>query len=664
MNPSRLTPAPLALDAALPGVDPAWVWACATAWRDFRRPGEPLPAHVAIAAERAAGGSFVALKTLGVSVPAAHVAAQARHFAATAPVDALPRLLAVGGPLARFELALPVIPQRPRPRPPGAGASPGTLRDRARGPLLLGVIDHGCPFAHELLRDAAGTGTRVLRIWDQDERAPAFAGAGGVLPAAMGYGAEIGRGALNALMQAAAAPGRAGAVDEDRCYRLAGCAALLDRGFGHGAAVITLLAGSRQPGRAMQQADPAATADLVFVQVPRDAVQDASSASLPRYVIDGLRWIASCAQDGQHVIVNLSDGTSRTLHDGSSLVEQAVAELALELTDRAITLEVVVAAGNSGDEERHALFDPAAADSALRRAVLRVPPDNETPTFVTLRVPAAGQRLRVTAPDGAVATVGPGEAWGWTRPGAAAPCAGLVVAAPAPGRPAAGLLVIGATRSEPGAATAPAGDWRVELLPGDPSAAPVQAWVSRCQRNAGALPRSRQARFVDVDGGYDPHPHRRCLEVDPDPPRSAIRRAGSLNGIACLPPDEGLVVAASALLRERRASRYASSGPAAAAARPGPDWAAAADFSTNQLGRPAAGTRSGVATRATGSSFAAPRVARELARRAFAPPPTEAAARPDGSRPPGPDDPAPPPPSPRPPPRPDPARLGVGILAD
>lgn len=658
MNPRRLPRGPLALSPATPGIDPALVWADATDWRDFRRPGEPRPARVAIAAERHPEGSFAALQARGIAVPRAHVKAQALHIAATAPLTTLPALLAPDSPLVRFELALPVIPQRPRPLPPVAPAPDGTLDEPAAGPLLLAVIDHGCPFAHELLRDADGTGTRVLRIWDQDERAPAYAAAGGVQPATMGYGVEIGRSELNALMQAAAVPGRRGAVDEDRCYRRAGCAALLDRGYGHGAAVSTLLAGSRRPGETAHLADPAAAADLVFVQVPRDAVQDSSSASLPRYVIDGLRWIAGCAQDGQLVIVNLSDGTSRTPHDGSSLVEQAVAELALELTARSITLQVVVAAGNSGDEERHALLDPAAGDPAMRRAVLRVPADNETPGFVTLRVPASGQRLRVTPPGGAPAEVGVGEARGWSRPGAAAPCAGIVIAAPLPGRSAAGLLVIGATRPADGVVAAPAGDWCIELLDGDgdgdAAAPPVQAWVSRCQRNAGALPRSRQARFVDIDRTYDPHPQRRCLEVDPDPPASAIRRAGSLNGIACLPPGQGLVVAASALQRERRAARYASSGPAAGAqARSGPDCAAASDFSTNQLGRLAPGTRSGVMTRATGSSFAAPRVARELAREALEPPSAQALARPR------------PPRSTRPKPGlSDPARLGRGIVAD
>ncbi|MBX3637003.1 MAG: hypothetical protein KF683_16665 [Rubrivivax sp.] len=508
---------PLAVSAATPGIDPALVWADATAWRDFRRPGEGPPTRVAIAADRHATGSFGVLQALGVVVPGAHVAAQATHFAGSAPVTALPALLAQDSPLARFELALPVIPQRPRPQPPAAPAPPGTLDASSSGPLLLAVIDHGCPFAHELLRDADGTGTRVLRIWDQDERAPAFTVAGGLQPAAMGYGVEIGRSALNALMQAAAAPGRPGAVDEDRCYRLAGCAALLDRGFGHGAAVSTLLAGARRPGETARLGDPAAAADLVFVQVPRDAVQDSSSASLPRYVIDGLRWIAGCAQDGQLVIVNLSDGTSRTPHDGTSLVEQAVAELALELTARAITLQVVVAAGNSGDEERHALFDPAAGDPAMRHAVLRVPADNETPSFVTLRVPAPGQRLRVTPPGGAPVVVGAGEARGWTRPGAAAPCAGLVIAAPAPGRPAAGLLVIGATRPADGVAAAP----RRLAHRASSTAAPRRRRCRPGSAAASATPaRCRVAtRFVDVDRTYGPAPAAALPEVDPAAPR-------------------------------------------------------------------------------------------------------------------------------------------------
>lgn len=640
MTPAPLPAGALGLVATLPGIDPALVWADATAWRDFRRPGDAVPATVAVAAVRAPSTTFGQLQALGLDVPDAHLLADARHFGATLPTAMLATLCA-GPALARIELAMPVIPQRPRPlASPPAVAPAGRAGALSASEVLLGVIDHGCPFAHQLLRDATGTGTRVLRIWDQDERSPAFAAAGGVTPAAMGYGVEMARPALNALMTAAAQAGLDGAVDEDRCYRLAGNAASLQERFGHGAGVTTLLAGSRHAGEVQPRSDRAAAADIAFVQVPRDALQDSSSGALSRYVIDGLRWIVGCARPGQRVIVNLSDGSSRTLHDGSALVERTVAELvqATKSQPVPVDLTVVVAAGNSGDEERHAMLAAASAAPAMRRAVLRVAPDGESPAFVTLRLPSPAQQLRITAPGGAAVDAGAGESWGWTAAGDAAPAAGVVIAQPAGGGPAQGLLVIGVTRRVPGAEAAPAGDWCIERIDDDAAAQPVQLWVSRGQRNAGALPRSRQARFVDVDRSHDPQPQLRCLEVDLVPPGSAIRRAGSLNGIACLPQGQGMVVVGSALLRELRAPKYASSGPAAgpaAGARVGPDCAAAADFSTNQLGRLVHGNRSGVATRATGSSFAAPRRARQLAE--VLPPALLA------------------------PPVPDPARLGDGI---
>ena len=74
--------------------------------------------------------------------------------------------------VSRVELSLPVKPTNTEP------VFREALLDRSkdggpRGPLLIGIIDDGCPFAAaHFLKPASGGGanTRVLGIWDQNDR--------------------------------------------------------------------------------------------------------------------------------------------------------------------------------------------------------------------------------------------------------------------------------------------------------------------------------------------------------------------------------------------------------------------------------------------------------------------------------------------------------------
>jgi hypothetical protein len=636
MKCAPLRPGALGASASRPGVDPALVWADATAFADFRRPGAPLPTALPVVAERAAGASLARLARR-MQLPAAWLGSTTQQFSATVGADFCREWLAGGHDtlVQRFELQLPALPHRARPlrRRVAAAAAPGWRRatsDPAQ-PVLLGVIDCGCPFAHRMLRNAAGTGTRVLQLWDQDPHAPAFAGHGGVRPPDFGYGAEIARPALDTLMAAAASAADPRHIDEARCYRRAGCHDLLRWRFGHGAAVLGLLTAPRalDQGPLLRSGgctDAASQADIVFVQIPRDAVQDSGSASLPRYVIDGLRYIVGCAAPGQRVVVNISDGSSRGSHDGQSIIERAMVALVAERKAAGGALEIVIAAGNTHDEERHVQFDDFGTGQP-QRAWLRVPPANESSVFVTLRLPTANAgalRVRVTPPgvspdESAAAWAGVGQALGFIAAHHRKPAAGLVLAQPLPGMAALGLLAIAPTRrGASGRPTAPAGDWCIEIqaLPGSTPAEPVHLWVSRGQRNATALPRSWQARFIDTDRGYDPAPHLRPLKHDPDPPRSPIRRAGTLNSLATLPCTPGITVAGAAFRRELVATDYTSAGPAAglaATVRGGPDLAATVDDDQGLRSLRLAGNASGSVSRGSGSSFAAPQVARLIA---------------------------------------------------
>lgn len=506
----------------------------------------------------------------------------------------------------------PVVPQRPRPQPAqawsGPPAGPAPL---SAGPVLLGVIDNGCPFAHRMLQRPDG-GTRVLSLWDQDPYAPAFTEVGGGAPAA-GGGCVVHRPALDALCR----------LGEDGAYRRAGYETVRAV-FGHGAAVLDLLCGpvplaerlmvaAHAPPRWRPAMDAASRADLVFVQLPRDVVQDSSSAALEPAVLAGIDHVMRCAgPQTRTVVVNVSDGSSRGPHDGRADFDAAIrARVQAAKQIFGIRLHVVLPAGNSKLERRHAWL-PARPQGA--RVLLHVPPGNETAVFATARVPRhGGVQLRLVAPHDLppadAGWVAEGGAVGWCPRGDPAPAAALLWPA---GSDTATFAWSPTAAGTPGAA--PHGAWTIEVrsTSGAPAPEGVDLWISRSARNATALPRTVQPRFIDADGTYDPDRHLREHDDDPQPPRSFLRRSGTTNALATGPD---VRVAGGAMARERRPARYSADGRPAGdgPAMRGPEVCAVTDLSRTVPGVPVAGNRSGSTVRVIGTSFAAPQLARVLA---------------------------------------------------
>jgi hypothetical protein len=667
-----LPPGPLRASAAIAGIDANLVSADASDFADFLRTVRPLPKQLPVLIElvgEPAGTSPAAIERLREELKR-RGRGSLPHIYPSAPADGQPlrhctALLsraycravlagmadgsrASGAMIERFELQLPVLPQRARPlAEPAEAARPGPVVRPKAGRVLVGCIDSGCPFAHQHFRHA-DRGTRVLGLWDQDPD-PAFrsAEAGGAMPPDLGYGCEITKARLDALMALCT---RHGVVDEDACYELAGYD-LLRRRLSHGAAVLDLMAGplpfvarssadpDRPPDWGKDDDDaPARGADIAFVQLPRDAVQDSSSAGLPRLLLDGLRWILSLAgEDTERIVVNLSDGSSRGSHDGQSMFERAMKALVAEQAALGRALQLVIAAGNSFDEQRHAQLDPAALRLEHRRAVLRVMPGSEAPSFVVARLPAntPNLRLRITPPSSREAyptaadeadrpSIGLGQARCWPDADTAQ-CRVVMPAASAGHAPCALLAWPATAGADARARAAAAGDWTIEVERDAAITEPVHLYVTRNQTNPGAQRRGLQARFIDVDGCYDPKRYLRALEADPPLPASSIRRHGSLTSFATVNSGPQVTVVGAVLHREATQSLYSSEGPGLGdpPSRLGPDAYRPGDESRALRGVRAAGTRSGAKVRVTGTSFAAPQVARERANA-----PTSASAAP------------------------------------
>jgi hypothetical protein len=619
--------------ASTAGMDANSVHADATAFRDFVRPGS-VPGQIPVLMELARGETAKSVQSAlpsGSVIPAAYLLAGTRYCTALLDPQGCRRLIRnrLGGRVERFEFQYPVIPRRAQPARGGPATKAATANPHvvSGSRTLIGVIDSGCPFAHPMLRDTAGTGTRVLRLWDQSAE-PAFA-AVGAPPSDFGYGCEVSRAEMNGLMADAT---RGGVIDEAACYEACGYLALR-RAVGHGAGVLSLLF-APPPGSeplSTRQAERFRDVDLAFVQLPADARQDSSSAGLPRLLLDGLRYIVDCARKtgAERVVVNISDGTSRGSHDGDALIERAMAAIIREWEGRGrrYRMHIVVAAGNSFDEQRHAQLRVTSRPEP--GVVLCLPPNCETAAFVNVRVPpdASGVRLRVTPPGGRVSPwVRPGQALGW--PSGSAPECTLVYPVPAKGRATCAQVSFAPTVGGQalGQPNATAGSWKFEVKGSGDATGPVHLHVPRNQRNLGALQRAFQPHFVDVGGGYDPMRPWRFLEDDPSPPASPIRRRGSLNGLGCGADGLGVIVVASRYRREpldaspvKLHAPYSSAGPACGGSRKGPDVAAPVDTSRALRGICVRGNHGGELNRQTGTSFAAPQIARALAGGAWKP---------------------------------------------
>ncbi len=188
--------------------------------------------------------------------------------------------------------------------------------------VLIGIIDTGLDLTHHDFRRPDGT-TRVLAVWDQSS-------ASGRPPIGFSFGAEC-------------LPDQ---IDARDCPEV-------DR-VGHGTHVAGIAAGNGSAtGRdqlAYQYIGMAPEADLLVVKL---------GAQTSNRVIEGLAYLKNKATAlGRPLVVNLSLGTLRGAHDGTSDFERAIDAFTgpdIDHPGEAVPARVVViAGGNNGSENTHA----------------------------------------------------------------------------------------------------------------------------------------------------------------------------------------------------------------------------------------------------------------------------------------------------------------------
>ena len=592
--------------------DPYLQWALATGFAGYARDRE---GRVPIGIELLAGDpGRQALRTLvdngTLRVPSVYLCdPRVRHCTARIRIEDFARLR---GRVQRMELGLTALRGGYEGRQdtpalgPWADACASASEPRAGGRVVIGIVDDGCAFAHEQFRDARG-GTRVRWLWRQDGT-PDPAGQLWAAPSGFDYGAEA---SGERLMR----EGRAsGGTDEAGLYERAGMVGLALGLPPHGTRVMDLAAGrvdpllrqasEQQPAPCIETAslppDAAGQADLVFVQMPQRAMQDASGAWLTVHVLDAVRYILARSDDAAAVVVNISLGAFAGPHDGSSLLEAALDEW---IEQHAPRLQVVLAAGNSFQMAVHADLElPAGATRQLR---WHVPVDDPTENFVEVwTAPTGGAhgrqerqalRAQLTPPGGAPASpvVDAGRSVAWfdaCPPGAASarPACVLCNAADGVNGSASRLVLVSM-------APAQSGFWTLSLTNTSQASLSIQAYIERDDSLPSGLP--RQALFV---GG---------TEVDAAP----VSHRGTLSSLAT---GRHTFVVGAHQWRDGALASFSASGPTrdtSPGGRAGPDLTAPGTAGPRS-GLFAAGALSGGAwVSCQGTSMAAPVVTRQLA---------------------------------------------------
>ncbi len=535
-----------------------------------------------------------------------------KYLTCTASMSVLQQLVQRDD-IVRVEWGQALMAQRPLPIASGSIVREIKPLPKSSGKLLMGIIDHGCSFAHLALRkkEVQNPETRILSIWDQGRSSSWKLGHS---PEGIRYGVQIERPQLNDLMQQSIISGNS--VDEMACYENAGYLDLR-HSMTHGTHTLGLLAGSwlspsiatdkALSGSSSYAADAASQADIVFVQLPREVLQAPSQGGDHRCILDGVRYIANCAGDETLDIVIVIDyGSNLGPHDGSSFFEEALKNLISEFSSKNKRLKLVFPSGNSADDKSHASAvlnhgSPSASFAWI------VPPGIEVPSYMQIWIPSAhaGQvKIELTLPN-ALSAVNSIPNTLELLPDAQNPYLSIVNRYEYNGYKLISVRISPSQMAATNLIAAPAGRyiWNISATTelSESESIPVSCYASWGGENLGIPKRSLKTTWLGLS----------------DNVKISIRgqlNVGSLLGSACL--NEVTVVGGyenSTASSTWRIAYYSSIGPTRSASRNGPDFLAMSDDSLMRWGVLGLGSKSGITGRMQGTSVAAPQGARFLA---------------------------------------------------
>lgn len=595
-------------------VDPYLVWAEATGYAGYPdtsdTAGLPVLLDFTSALERAPESALklLAEPELELALRASRVwGDKSRYHTVFVRQQVLPVLVTLQrlGFLLRFQLGAA------RGRPVSAGAGVHNLHIVCGAPIqTLGIVDDGCCLAHGAFRSVEKEGhqSRFAFVWDQNPQGP-FPLAwlrynSQYVKSAPVYGGELSGTVIGNLLEAYPLLGEEG---ERELYRAIKRGDWGSRDRIHGACVLHALAGKPTylPSPPPSSGFDASTLPIIFVQLPNQTAADTSGGSVGFYVLDAVRYIIQRTVEISHpqtdwsTTINVSLGSLGGPHDGTTIVEYALDEAA-SLNHGAV--RIVLAAGNAAGRNVHAVREVHRKQPG--RFDIMVPPGNERESFVELWPQLANGadvdklRIHVRAPDGSVlrgARVGSIQVLRNRR--------GVVVASLVFARAVAqglrGPMILLATRAtEIGDGpedTAPFGVWSVSVESALTAPIAVHAWV---ERNDTIIRRRSGQRTVFVD------------EVAPGECGGYLSDDSTLSSIA---NGEGTVCVGAFEIDRLRVADHSSNGPTLGGVQVKPDMYGASDVSATLSGIACPGFFTGTRARLSGTSAAAPRVARWIA---------------------------------------------------
>lgn len=502
--------------------------------------------------------------------------------------------------------------------PDRAYLSPGALPDPKTG-CIIGVIDDAIPFVHQRFT-LPGNLSRIASVWLQDARFRP--GVGVDLPS----GAEWRGAELSGLLAHAAAGDIPG---EDAIYRLTGAVDLtrpvVPSGAyetGHGAAVGTLAAG-------FDPTDPQArNHPVIAVCLPPRITADSSGVLAPIPILEGILFIIARARrlcrfierQGGHppgsvrlpVVINISLGLTAGPRDGSTLIEWFMDAVSDQQGRDLGPVHFVWPSGNHRQDRLRARLRPG------QHLAWRLPPDDTTFNAIEIwgpphaHPPRGDLQITLTVPGLAPATTAFTVSWQYSilagPDGVPRARAYYTPHMTRDGRWRDGVTVI-ATPTCPerlGEPFAPPGEWQVQIADG----APDGDYDLSVQRDAvirGFRRGARQSWFQDP--AYRSHdaagfPILTDAQNGGDP---LVIRTDTINAYAT---GDRPLRAGAAYRQDGRTTIYTA---LLKDGQPG-DCLAPVDWGMNHSCMTVRGRDSGSFSLSSGTSLAAPQMARWLAR--------------------------------------------------
>lgn len=504
---------------------------------------------------------------------------------------------------------------------------PQNQENNKHNTVIVAVIDEGIPFAHLNFRDSDEKSSRIDYCWLQSATADRKIDKPTVL-----FGRELTGLQINDLIEKYG-------NDEDAIYRKGGgvtdstgASGFMARGASHGAHVLDTAAGNKPDNTR-----------IIAVQLPNTIGWDTSGFGKDMYILSAFHYIFERADriasklgvDKVPLVINFSFGFSGGGHDGNHDLERAFNEM-VSYRRRHSPTALVVSSGNTFQSQMHCEVSEGDFEDNEFTVQWRIQPNDRTSSFLELWFPVGADadkyKIQASSPDFTSCTTL--DVTQDTRRRGGDPSRikriknekmkiiGQISADKHLFKRWRVLIAIAPTEPEDSSSPAAAsGVWQITIKRDEtacPLSRPIMGWIQRDEERNKSRSGSKQSYFEDLN--Y------REYEIDGSPAQSDtdesyVKRFGSMNGLATGSTTTVVagytedVVVHNCPIPDNAPAEYSSAGSLNERGMfpNNVSCSAPSDRSKELPGVVGAGTRSGSYATLSGTSAAAPFVARQIA---------------------------------------------------